>query len=174
MTYILYLRVVGDQSLKQKYVERIQHRSLRDSGFDLIVPKHISRMYIEGDVPITLDHKVQANLVQVNDKDEEVSSPFYLYPRSSISKTVFRMANSVGIIDKDYRGNLIAKIDIHGGIAGQNYQIEQDTRMFQICTPTLEPIKNVVLVDNLDETERGSGGFGSTGGVGKFSSLETL
>ena len=34
--------------------------------------------------------------------------------------------------------------------------------MYQICSPTLEPI-NMELTDNLSDTERGNGGFGSTG-----------
>lgn len=171
--YILYLCIGGKQILKEKYQEHIQNRntSFGDSGFDLFVPKSHNRMYIEGDIPITLDHQVQAKLVRVQE-EKEIPSAYYLYPRSSITNTVFRMANSVGIIDKGYRGNLKAKLDIHGGIAGQTYHIPEYSRLFQICTPTLEPIDKVILVDSLDETERGDSGFGSTGGT--FTRLESL
>ena len=40
-------------------------------------------------------------------------SPYYLFPRSSIYKTRYRLANSVGIIDCGYRGNLMAAMDCH-------------------------------------------------------------
>ena len=37
---------------------------------------------------------------------------YYMYPRSSLSKTKLRLANSVGIIDSGYRGNLIGMFDL--------------------------------------------------------------
>jgi dUTP pyrophosphatase len=85
----------------------------------------------------------------------EVPSAFYLYPRSSISNTPLRLANSVGIIDSGYRGPMIACFD-------GTHTIKKFQRLVQVCTPTLEPMK-VILVDNLDTTVRGEGGFGSTG-----------
>ena len=54
---------------------------------------------------------------------------YYLYPRSSISKTPLRLCNSVGIIDAGYRGNIMAFVD----------NIDEDydlgTRLFQLCDP---------------------------------------
>ena len=47
----------------------------------------------------------------------------------------------------------------------KDYKIEKSKKLMQICAPTLEPIK-VTLVNTLEElgnTERGDGGFGSTG-----------
>ena len=41
---------------------------------------------------------------------EGFSVPYYLYPRSSISKTPLIQTNSVGIIDRDYRGNVMGKV----------------------------------------------------------------
>ena len=142
---------------------------MADSGFDLVVPKKINRIYVEGDNSFTLDHQVQCALYKI-DMDGEVlyCSPYYMYPRSSISKTNFRLANSVGIIDSGYRGNLMAKLDIVGGMSGTIYTIDKGTRMFQICTPTLEPIFHIKLVDHLEDTERGDGGFGSTGGTSAY------
>ena len=88
---------------------------------------------------------------------------FYLYPRSSTgSKTPLRLANSVGIIDSGYRGDIMAVFD---NISPQPFHVESNTRLVQICVPTLEPII-VTVVDTLEElgkTQRGSGGFGSTG-----------
>jgi dUTP pyrophosphatase len=89
--------------------------------------------------------------------DGELTS-YYLYPRSSISKTSFMMANNVGIIDAGYRGNIMAKIrnmSLGEAIA------PEDTSMFQITGPDLKPIR-VKIVNELSRSSRGSGGFGST------------
>jgi dUTPase len=66
------------------------------------------------------------------------------------------LANSVGIIDRGYRGNLGAYFDCKYGY------LEMGQRLVQICSPTLDPF-HVVLTDSLTFTERGANGFGSTG-----------
>ena len=102
-------------------------------------------------------------------------SGFYLYPRSSISKTRMRLANSVGIIDAGYRGDIIAAVDTIG-LFGSNdiWHVWKETlspikkydRYFQLCAPDLSPFL-VHIVDTEAElgapTIRGQGGFGSTG-----------
>ena len=100
-------------------------------------------------------------------KDNKPSA-YYLYPRSSISKTPLRLANSVGIIDSGYRGNLIAKLDNTGyhktGIHSRDFETQNGDKYVQICMPDLSPF-TVSLVDNINDlgtTERGDGGFGST------------
>jgi dUTP pyrophosphatase len=69
------------------------------------------------------------------------------------------MSNSRGIIDHSYRGNIMAKVDNR---SNEPFEIKAGERLFQLLMPTLEPF-NVRFVNELDETERGSGGFGSTG-----------
>ena len=81
----------------------------------------------------------------------------------SISKTKFRLANNVGIIDSGYRGNLIGMFDVL--YSNMPVKCEKGTRLLQICTPTLEPFK-IVMVESdndLSTTNRGSSGLGSTG-----------
>ena len=89
---------------------------------------------------------------------------YYLYARSSTGKTTpLRMANSLGIIDSGYRGNIKVCVD---NIYRNDFSIVKGERYFQICPPSLEyPIKVVVVdsVDKLGYTTRGAGGFGSTG-----------
>jgi dUTPase len=100
---------------------------------------------------------------------------FYLYPRSSISKTRMRLANSVGIIDAGYRGDLIAAVDTIGLFGSTDIwhvwketlsPIKKYDRYFQVCAPDLSPFL-VHIVDAENElsppTARGQGGFGSTG-----------
>ena len=69
------------------------------------------------------------------------------------------MANSVGIIDAGYRGTIMAAVD---NISDEDYTIKVGQRLFQICGRYLEPIY-LTLVEELSESERGNGGFGSTG-----------
>ena len=71
------------------------------------------------------------------------------------------MANSVGIIDSGYRGYLIGVVD--HPFEGDSYDVKKHDRLFQICAPDLQPISDIVVVNHLDHTERGSGGIGSTG-----------
>jgi dUTPase len=105
----------------------------------------------------------------------DLPSGFYLYPRSSISKTRMRLANSVGIIDAGYRGDIIAAVDTIG-LFGSNdiwhvwketlSPIQKYDRYFQLCAPDLSAFL-VHIVDTEAElgapTTRGQGGFGSTG-----------
>jgi dUTP pyrophosphatase len=86
-----------------------------------------------------------------------------MMPRSSISKMPLRLANSVGIIDAGYRGNLIAAVDNID--KATVYNVAPDTRLFQICSPDLSVFLKVEVVDVIPggPTLRGEGGFGSTG-----------
>lgn len=108
--------------------------------------------------------------------EPEDGKAYFLIPRSSISKTPLRMANSIGLIDGGYRGPLLAKVDnitqiaIDGGDGfgliinpkAKPYTIEKGQRLFQLVAADVSPIY-YELVDELTETTRGSGGFGSTG-----------
>ena len=93
-----------------------------------------------------------------------------MYPRSSLSKTQLRLANSVGIIDAGYRGHLMGMFDVVNidpdDDKDADYFGKKFDRYLQICAPGLVPI--VVEIVNTkeelgEETERGDGGFGSTG-----------
>jgi len=90
-----------------------------------------------------------------------VPQAFMMYPRSSLSKTPFRLANGVGIIDSGYRGNLKGVFDDLAPGLSIN-RVNPLGRLVQICMPDLAPF-DVVIVDELDRTARGAGGFGSTG-----------
>jgi dUTP pyrophosphatase len=84
---------------------------------------------------------------------------YFLIPRSSISKTPLRMANSIGLIDGGYRGELMAMVD---NIKTEAYTVEKGQRLFQVVACDCSPIF-YDLVNELSETTRGTGGFGSTG-----------
>ena len=84
---------------------------------------------------------------------------YFLMPRSSISKTPLRLANSIGLIDGGYRGELMTMCD---NIKQEAYTVEKGQRLCQIVANDCDAI-TYELVDELSETSRGSGGFGSTG-----------
>jgi len=131
-----------------------EHYNEGDSGLDLFCPEEI---VIDPGTTRKIDLQIQCEALSDLDGKKNVS--YYLYPRSSIIKTPLRLSNSVGIIDAGYRGNIIACVDNIKNIA---FKIEKGNRLFQICGPTLEPI-TFRLVEELSNTQRGSGGFGSTG-----------
>jgi hypothetical protein len=145
-----------------------------DSGFDLAIPTtHNLIKHWGNKIPLGIHASMwtKSTYTCSNTRDqsypvEEISYPqaYYLYPRSSISKTPMRLANSVGIIDSGYRGQIMAVVDVidQGKIP---YEVTGLDRHFQICHPNLAPFK-VEVVNSLDElgaTSRGDGGFGSTG-----------
>jgi len=131
-----------------------------DSGLDIYFPEDIEVPSRESKT-IKLGIACEAFKNQ-EDKENGRNCAFYLYPRSSISRTPIRLANSVGIIDSGYRGELMVVVD-NMNIGGEPYHIEKGKRLFQICAPDLSPFEHVEVVDSLSSSERGQGGFGSTG-----------
>ena len=124
-----------------------------DAGVDLFCTDDI---VIPGrSIGITIDFKI----VCCRSLADGNYGAYYLYPRSSISKTPLRLSNSVGIIDAGYRGHIMAKVD---NLSDEPYIVKANDRLFQICMPDLR--SPVVVVGSVEKnTERGSGGFGSTG-----------
>lgn len=83
-----------------------------------------------------------------------------IIPRSSIgAKTGLRLSNSQGLIDTQYRGALGV---IYDNISDSAYEIKKGDRIAQLYVVPVHRFKAQV-VDELDETDRNNGGFGSTG-----------
>jgi dUTP pyrophosphatase len=86
-----------------------------------------------------------------------------VFPRSSIRKTRLQLSNSVGVIDSGYRGELQATFNkITTTIENQKNDYKVGDRVCQIVIIPHPPIE-FDEVDELSDTERGEGGFGSTG-----------
>lgn len=143
-----------------------------DSGFDLYVPDDITiRM---GETKF-IDLQIKTEMIE---SGENIS--YQLFPRSSISKTPLILANSVGVIDAGYRGNLIAAVKyvpdtndliylFNSGKSRQDFNniiptftIKKHQRLFQICKFDGKSFKHQI-VETLSDTMRHNGGFGSTG-----------
>ena len=155
MTSTKVLRLCVDPEMNEYYQNKSKEHNDTlsglhpNSGFDLGAP--LSVQADAGSI-VKLDFKVKGAMYE-----DDTPIGYYLYARSSVVKTGFRLANSVGIIDSGYRGNLMAYFDVI-----KNDRVDVHQRLVQICAPDLRPFK-VEIVDSLDETERGQGGFGSTG-----------
>ena len=69
------------------------------------------------------------------------------------------LSNGVGVIDSDYRGEIGVGLV---NLSQESYTIQPGDRIAQLMVvPVVQP--QITLTDTLDETERGTGGFGSTG-----------
>lgn len=84
----------------------------------------------------------------------------FVYARSGMaSKRNLAPANKVGVIDSDYRGEVMTALHNHGK---EPQTVEPGERIAQmVIAPYITAI--FILSDSLDDTERGEGGFGSTG-----------
>ena len=163
-----------DNTMSERYQTQLDsYGEKQDSGFDVYYPETFTIQSGETKL-VSLKIKARAIKEVVNcglsckeqlcsDQPQcirEKSMPYWLVPRSSIFKTKLRMSNSIGIIDLNYRGSLGTPLD---NVGNEPVTVEAGTRLFQICSHNLVPFGSVKNVISLDETERGSGGFGSTG-----------
>jgi len=146
--YQLNIKIIN--SLYAEHYNKFEYHHLGDSGIDLYNPQIKVDSFCIG----SIDFEIQCEMIDI---DTNTYTSYLLVPRSSISKTVFMMANSMGIIDAGYRGNLIAKIKN----VSNNEECLNEGSYFQIIAPDLKPIK-VKIVDSLSSTTRNDGGFGST------------
>ena len=132
---------------------------------DAVLPTKAHKSDIGWDLVAIREHKVINEDIIMYDTGIVTIPPkgYYLeiLPRSSISKTGWVLANSVGTIDPDYRGNLYIVLT---RVVKSMPKIELP---FCKCQLVLRKIETASLVEVNDEeiimTERGSGGFGSTG-----------
>ena len=79
-----------------------------------------------------------------------------VFPRSSVSKTGLSLRNSVGVIDSGYRGPIMLKFS---GETGSYLAGDRVGRIMILPYPQIEYVE----VNHLSDSERGTGGFGSTG-----------
>tara|TARA_B100000242_G_C42941952_1_gene436816 strand:+ start:204 stop:797 length:594 start_codon:yes stop_codon:yes gene_type:complete len=139
--------------------QKVLNQEFVDAGFDLFSPLPF---VFEGKLVNKVDFEIKCSANIVKKDGTSYPTGFYLYPRSSLSKTPLQLANSVGIIDSGYRGNIIGAFL---NWSDDTYIMDSYSRPVQITAPDLCPIL-VEMVDSVDElgtTERGEGGFGSTG-----------
>ena len=170
---VLYL-VPDDQATKEMYMKQAEAymakpRGERDAGFDLFsVAATVPGMNptaaggsSSGGAAVKVGQTCRA---AIYDPMLGRFRAYWMLPRSSISKTPMRLANSVGLIDAGYRGPLLAMIYS----TGNDFAVTFGDRYFQIAGPELQQFERIEIVDEIPggATIRGAGGFGSTGRSG--------
>lgn len=153
--YIWKVTKVGERQLKIDFGVRCEMKVTQNELVDAVedIKNFIRRMFDKESQYYREIYKYKAIATS-----EHLS--YMLVPRSSIVKTPYRMSNSIGIIDSGYRGNIMAFVDVLGD--GPIVEPKVGERLFQIVRPTLEKF-DYEIVNELSQTERGTGGFGSTG-----------
>jgi len=145
---------VDNIELYKAHIDK-HNKSLSDpfanSGFDLFIPREIC---FDSEETVFIDHEISCEM-----EYDGKPAAFFLFPRSSISKTPLLMANHTGIIDCGYRGTLITAVR---NLSRQPFIVQENTKLFQICHPSLCRIF-VEIVYKLSITTRNNGCFGSTG-----------
>lgn len=158
----LFVYVV-DPVLRKMMSEHLAKRRVTDSGVDLLSPE-FEWNWQNNQPRNAWELRLGVHCSAQTEAGEP--APYLLLARSSTSMTPLRMSNQIGLADMGYRGELIARVDLHSDV--REYKVLLGTRLFQIVQHNWMPWKNVVLVDSLDQLHpapdnRGSGGFGSTG-----------
>lgn len=150
---------------------------------DAVVPSRANPSDIGMDLVAISVYKTLDNGVVLYDTGISVKPPdgFYveIVPRSSISKTGWMLANNVGIVDPDYRGNLLIALkpisfvskcensdELTYGICSSDFVLPSKLQTpFCVCQLVLRKAEygEMEEVSEFDTTVRGDGGFGSTG-----------
>ena len=136
-----------NKTVKSMYINH-GHFHQGDAGLDIFIA---SSQTIKAGVTTLIKLQIAC--------ESESNQPYLLMPRSSIAKTPLRLCNSIGLIDGGYRGEIMAAVD---NIKTEDYSVEPNQRLFQLVAMNGEPI-TFEIVDELSDSTRGEGGFGSTG-----------
>ena len=138
---------------------------------DAVIPKYETVGSVGMDLTaVSKEYDEHGNVVFGTGLAIQIPTGYYadLRPRSSISKYDLVLANSVGTIDADYRGELILKFKPSDYFAINREDVYADGLTYEVGDRIGQivilpyPKVSFVEVDELTETERGTGGFGST------------
>jgi dUTP pyrophosphatase len=136
------MKKLHPNAVKPKYAKE------SDAGMDLVATSIIENTTFQVTYGLGIAMEIPDGMVGL------------VFPRSSIRNTELMLSNSVGVIDAGYRGELQATFNKLNGLDSVAYNVGD--RVAQIVIVP-HPIVQFVEVDELSESKRGEGGFGSTG-----------
>ena len=113
------------------------------------------------DAPVTIEAgEIKMIPLGITAEPDREDIALLIYPRSGLSsKYGVSLANCVGVVDSDYRGAWFVPLINHGK---EPFTVEHGMRIAQLI-PTSILMPDIEVSDQLSETERGAGGFGSSG-----------
>ena len=128
----MHLKIKPSNDSIFKLYEGHGHFHKGDAGIDLFI---IEKQTIKSGETVKINFGISC------EANENI--PYFLMPRSSISKTPLRLCNSIGLIDAGYRGEIMAAVD---NIKDEDYTIDYGQRLFQIVAMDGSPL-SFELVD---------------------------
>jgi dUTP pyrophosphatase len=136
------IKLLHENAVKPKYAKE------SDAGLDFVATSIIENTSFQITYGLGIAMEIPEGMVGL------------VFPRSSIRNTELILSNSVGVIDAGYRGELQATFIKLNGIDSVVYNVGD--RVCQIIIVP-HPVVQLQVVDELSESARGKGGFGSTG-----------
>lgn len=132
------------------------------------LPERATELSAGADIYACIDNDIQLNPGERKQIDTGFALAIpagyggFVFPRSGLSsKHGVSLSNCVGVIDSDYRGELKVPMINHGN---ETYVIKNGERIAQLVIMPVDT-SEFVFCDELDDTQRGDGGFGSTGNM---------
>jgi dUTP pyrophosphatase len=170
-THTLLIKVLESCPNRQDIVEYYQKMTDKigyqgDAGVDLVFPQDF---ILYTNTVTKCGMGISCQFISTG----SLNGSFDLVSRSSIINTPLSLANGIGIIDSGYRGEIIAAFRCYtdrnhpSTINDFSYHITKGSRLVQIVSPDRNPIK-IILTDHLEDTARGTNGFGSTDFIQKL------
>lgn len=139
---------------------------------DAVIPSYANATDAGADLTaISKDYDNNGNVVYGTGLAFEIPFGFvgYIFPRSSNSKKDLILSNSVGVIDSGYRGEVMFKFKPSDYFAINRDNVYEDGSIYSIGDRIgqliIMPIPKIefIEVDEISQTDRGEGGFGSSG-----------
>ena len=144
MTVLKIKRLAHNKVLPEYKTDGAAGMDLSAAIEEPVVLKPLERTLIPTGIKIELEHGYEAQV----------------RPRSGLSiKHGITLINCVGTVDEDYRGELCVPVV---NLSNEAYTIQPGERIAQMVIARVEQAK-IEIVEELSDTERGVGGFGSTG-----------
>jgi dUTP pyrophosphatase len=119
-----------------------------DAGMDLTITREIENTSFSVSYGFGISMEIPKNFVGL------------VFPRSSVRNQDLILSNCVGVIDSGYRGEIQATFKKTNGLDSIKYKVgDRGAQIIILPYPQVKMVES----DELSDTERGTGGFGSTG-----------
>ena len=143
--------------------------TISESAGTPLLPVYGSEFANGFDLPTPCDFEVTAGLHVTVDLGWATALPdgygMLVMPRSGLGNKNVIVTNTIGLIDQDYRGNIIVNITLRADATEPMMSFDAGDRIAQAVIVPMARVKEFAIVDELPSSTRGDGGFGSSGVV---------